>query len=96
MKKGDYVVATKYHDGDPKDHFAVGFYDSMTWHNRYNIVWENGELVRGNGFRKVKKIPAEIGAAIVQNIKNIERRSNSVWAWVRLFEIKSNNPNPAG
>jgi len=29
IKKGDYVLATKYSDGDPKDHFAVGFFDKM-------------------------------------------------------------------
>jgi len=27
MKHGDYVLATKYRDGDPQDHWAVGFYD---------------------------------------------------------------------
>ncbi len=25
---GDYVLATKYHDGNPQDHWCVGFYHS--------------------------------------------------------------------
>jgi len=86
FKKGDYVIATKYEDGDPKDHFAVGFFDSMTWHNRYNIVTSEGELFRGNGFRKAKKISQEIGTKIIANFKDIEQSDKSVWSWVRQFE----------
>ncbi|HET7896446.1 MAG TPA: hypothetical protein VFL47_02215 [Flavisolibacter sp.] len=86
LQKGDYVIATKYDDGDPKDHFAVGFFDSMTWHNRYNIVTSEGELFRGNGFRKAKKISQEVGAKIVSHIKDIEQNDKSVWEWVSEFE----------
>ena len=25
LVRGDYVLATKYADGDPRDHFCVGF-----------------------------------------------------------------------
>jgi len=85
LKKGDYVIATKYEDGDPKDHFAVGFFDSMTWHGRYNIVNDAGELFRHNGFRKVKKISQELGAKIVSHIKDIEQSDRSVWDWVSEF-----------
>lgn len=86
LQKGDYVIATKYDDGDPKDLFAVGFFDSMTWHNRYNIVTSEGELFRGNGFRKAKKISQEVGAKIVSHIKYIEQSDKSVWDWVSEFE----------
>ena len=86
LQKGDYVIATKYDDGDPKDHFAVGFFDSMTWHNRYNIVTSEGELFRGNGFRKAKKISQEVGAKIVSHIKDIEQSDKSVWDWLSEFE----------
>lgn len=86
LQKGDYVVATKYADGDPKDHFCVGFFDSMTWHNRYNIVTNEGELFRHNGFRRAKKIREDVGAKIVAHIKDIEMGDRSVWSWVRQFE----------
>lgn len=86
LKKGDYVVATKYEDGDPKDHFCVGFFDSMTWHNRYNIIDGDGKLFRGNGFRKAKKISRETGAEIILHITDIEENDKSVWSWVNQFE----------
>jgi hypothetical protein len=30
LNKGDYVVATKYGDGDPKDQFCIGFIEGLT------------------------------------------------------------------
>lgn len=30
-KVGDYVLATKYHDGGSLDHWAVGFYAGLAW-----------------------------------------------------------------
>jgi len=86
FKKGDYVIATKYSDGDPKDHFCVGFFESMTWHNRYNIIDDAGQLFRHNGFRKAQKISREVGAKIVSHIKEIELGDISVWDWVKRFE----------
>jgi len=85
LQKGDYVLATKYVDGDPQDHWAVGFYESLTAHEppRHNIVDSNGKLFRGNGFRRVKKISAERGEWLLQNAKLIESSGRSVWWWVR-------------
>ena len=99
--EGDYVLATKYQDGDPNDHFCVGFYRDMTWHSRFNIVfmpeggdlWDDKNLVRHNGFRRAECIPKEEGDFIVFNIKNIEARTNSVWAWLRLFRMKKLTTN---
>lgn len=29
LNSGDYALATKWSDADPKDHWCVGFFDSM-------------------------------------------------------------------
>jgi len=84
--QGDYVVATKWSDGDPNDHFCIGSFKSMTWHNRYNIVDDHGELFRHNGFRKVRKINEEVGAELVAHINEIQKSNISVWDWVDKFE----------
>jgi len=52
--KGDYVLATKYSDGDPLDHWAVGFYDGTTEHMRprHHVIDGDGQRFRVNGFRR--------------------------------------------
>lgn len=85
LQKGDYVVATKYKDGDPRDAFCVGFFESMLF-ERFIIINDNGEKFRANGFRRAKKVRADVGAKIVSNIKQIELSGRSVWSWVRQFE----------
>ncbi len=91
VKKGDYVIATKYKDGDPKDHFVVGFFRNMTWHDRYNIADENGNLFRGNGFRRAKVISEKVGKKIIQNMPIIGQSDRSVWSFVEQFENKLTN-----
>lgn len=86
MKQGDYIVATKYSDGDPKDHFVVGLFRDMTWHGRYNVVDDEGKLFRGNGFRRAKVVSAEVGNKIVTNMTIIENSDRSVWDFVADFE----------
>lgn len=82
IKKGDYVLATKYSDGDPGDHFCVGFYDEFR-NERHYVVDNEGNQFRGNGFRRAKKISAERGRFILENVKDIEIGSRSVWWWAR-------------
>lgn len=86
IKKGDFVIATKYSDGDPNDHFAVGYFQDMNSNNRFNIVDENGKLFRGNGFRKAKKVSKILGNKIIENIKSIEQSNTSVWKFVNAYE----------
>ena len=88
MKKGDYVIATKYRDGDPMDHFVLGFFDGMSDHQkpRYNIVDGEGRPFRGNGFRRAQKITQSTGEKILENITSIEHGSITVWEWVKKFE----------
>jgi len=88
LNKGDYVVATKYSDGDPKDAFCIGFFDSMTEHanSRYMVTNGEGRQFRGNGFRRVRRIRQDVGKKLVDNLHIIEQGSRSVWSWVRQYE----------
>jgi hypothetical protein len=81
---GDYVLATKYGDGDPGDHFAVGYYAGRTpLNDRHLVVHGEGIPFRANGFRRVKKISAGRGSWLVEHFPEIERSSHSVWWWAR-------------
>ena len=86
LKKGDYVLATKYTDGDPNDHFCVGYFDRMLelpLGNRYLIIGNDGSQFRHNGFRRAEKITTEEGNWIVDNMKMIEQCTHrSVWSWI--------------
>lgn len=79
---GDYVLATKHRDGDPQDHWAVGFYDREQ-DGRHYVVDGNGQQMRGNGFRRVAKISAERGAWLLRNARDIELSGRNVWGWKR-------------
>lgn len=94
-KHGDYVMATKYSDGDPLDHWAVGFFAGLTSEHyfspRYDVVDGDGKLFRGNGFRRVKKISAARGEWLVQHAREIEKSGKSVWYFVRCRMEGKNN-----
>ena len=80
---GDYVLATKYNDGDPQDHWCVGFYAGTAAKHydppRYDVVDANGKRFRGNGFRRVEKITHERGAWMLEHAQDIEQSGLSVW-----------------
>lgn len=64
---GDYVLATKYADGDPGDHWALGFYAGPLEGTdkglfvRHMVVDREGRNFRGNGFRRVGRIREDVG-----------------------------------
>ncbi len=60
FKQGDYVLTSKFEDGDPADQWAVGFFDSML-NERYIVVDGDGTKFRCSGFRRCEKIPTEVG-----------------------------------
>lgn len=77
MKKGDYVLATKYSDGDPGDPFCVGFFDSTYDHfgeSRHLVVDNEGKQFRFNGFRRVEKISDAEGHYLVAHMSEISAR----------------------
>ena len=69
---GDYVLATKYSDGDPGDAWALGFYageldmgnDSETIKvaPRYLVNDSSGKTIRPNGYRRVACVRKDVGA----------------------------------
>ena len=85
IKKGDYVLATKWHDGDPMDHFVVGFYDREE-SGRHYVVDAEGNQFRRNGFRRVSKIDRERGHWFVINAKEIEFAGRSIWSLKRNYK----------
>lgn len=80
---GDYVLATKYSDGDPQDQWAVGFYAGVTAQHydppRFDVVDSKGKQFRGNGFRRVERIAPERGAWILKHTRDIELSGMPVW-----------------
>ncbi len=85
MRKGDYVFATKYSDGDPGDQYAVGFFDRMLG-DRYMVTDGNGNQFRGNGFRRCEPITHYQGVWLIQSFPLFEdmwqREQMSVWWWL--------------
>jgi len=69
---GDYVLATKYDDGDPGDPWAVGFYageldmgntrSDIKVAPRYLVNDNNGKTIRPNGYSRVACIRKDVGA----------------------------------
>jgi hypothetical protein len=82
MNKGDYVLATKWNDGYPLDHWCIGFFDTMLG-DRFMVVDSEGKQFRGNGFRRAKKISARRGKFLLDHKFEIEGSSRSLWFWVR-------------
>lgn len=80
---GDYVLASKYDDGDPNDHWAIGFYAGLTAPHydppRFDVVDGDGRKFRGNGFRRVEKISGERGEWMLKHVREIELSCRSVW-----------------
>jgi hypothetical protein len=58
--EGEYVLATKWNDGDPGDAWAVGFYDCER-DGRHFVKDGNGNNIRAGGYRRVARITAEYG-----------------------------------
>jgi hypothetical protein len=83
LKKGDYVLATKWGDGDPQDHWCVGFFSHMLRDDRYIVVDDKGVPFRASGFRRVKRISPRRGKWLLNNAKWIELSNKSVWEWAR-------------
>jgi hypothetical protein len=81
LVRGDYVLATKYADGDPCDHFHVGFFREMLG-DRFLVDDGKGQLARANGFRRCERISARVGHALCAAMPIIgDRSGKSVWYW---------------
>lgn len=69
---GDYVLATKFDDGDPGDWWGVGFYDCEK-DGRHFICDNDGNQIRRGGFRRVGHITTEYGAWLLSVCDALER-----------------------
>lgn len=77
--KGDYVLATKWSDGDPLDQWSVGFYD-RTENGKHFIVDKDGKQMRMNGFRRIGNIRPEFGEWLIMAAQMLELApSISLW-----------------
>jgi hypothetical protein len=72
LQKGDYVLATKYRDGDPFDGWALGFFDGMLREDRFLVVNSEGRQYRANGFRRCERVSLELGDWIFKHRITIE------------------------
>ena len=75
---GTYVLATKYSDGDPRDHWVIGFYDRLEG-GRHYVLDGDGKQMRGNGFRRVQPIESEVGAWLLGKMREAEKGDAGVW-----------------
>jgi hypothetical protein len=102
LVSGDYVLATKYRDGDPMDHFCVGFFRGMLVDcynkttSRYLVEDGNGQLFRANGFQRCERIQRRTGDILVSAFPFIvDKPGRSLWYWRRhlreLQELTTNN-----
>lgn len=83
---GDYVFATKYSDGDPGDHWALGLYDGER-NGRHYVKDNSGNQLRGNGFRRVARIRADVGYWLLQMATALEASpAGTVNLWTMLTE----------
>ena len=94
------MLATKYSDGDPGDHFAIGYYNGSYDHHgqvRHLVVDSEGKSFRANGFRRVATIGTNRGNWMVQNLHHIEamRDRFSVWHWYRASWVELRSASDA-
>ena len=82
---GDYVLATKYSDGDPCDGFCVGVVRSMSVQGRYVVTDNDGKVLGlANGFRRAEKIVRPEGDALVAMFSEVsDRPGPSLWDHLR-------------
>ena len=84
LKRGDYVLGTKYRDAHAQDHFAIGYYGGTCCNGeRHRVLDSNGNDFRHNGFRRCERISVDAGNWLVQKSKDLEK-----WYIARsLFQV---------
>jgi len=81
---GDYVVATKYTDGDPHDPWAIGFYQGTNDRGRCIVHDSDGKSIYSSGYSRIKKISGEKGKWLLDNHELVRLSGFSVYHFVRL------------
>ena len=94
MDKGKYVLATKYHDGDPGDPWAVGYYDRMLPDGRHIVVDDDGRPFRATGFRRVNMVTPKYGKWLLSIARDLEKSPpGSVNLWTMLTPLAQSDKN---
>lgn len=84
LRFDDYVLATKYHDGDPCDQFAIGWFVRVNEAGRYLVCDNDGKLFRASGFRRCARISERVGKLLVKIAPIIsDKPGYSLWHWRR-------------
>ena len=102
LSLGDYVLATKYADGDPGDHYCIGYFTELLDYgerHRFMVVDGKGKPFRGNGFRCCERITPEEGAWMLSRFSQFKPLEfhgetlvgKSVWDW--LAECRAELPS---
>lgn len=95
---GDYVLATKYHDGDPCDHFFVGFVSEVSRKPngvRFMIVDSEGRNQRANGFRRAERITEEEGRELIAMFPEIgDKPGPSLWDHLERIRMEKMSEEP--
>lgn len=94
MQKGDYVLATKYRDGDPGDNWCVGFYDHED-KGRHYVTDADGKQFRANGFRRVGSVAPDYAEWLLSNAAAFETSppgSVNLWGMMGEFATLSDEP----
>lgn len=82
---GEYVLGTKWSDGDPQDPWAIGFLSEIheTSYVRYfTVTHADGRIIR-SGLRKVRKISQDRGKWLLENSRMIEESGRRLGYWLR-------------
>jgi hypothetical protein len=90
LQIGDYVLATKWHDGDPCDHFVVGFLKQILPYNppRYDVCDSEGNSFRSNGFRRVEKITQQEGDYMLSQFEYLGNNPSAPSVWKMLQDYR--------
>ena len=98
MNIGDYVLATKWNDGEAWDHWAVGFYaGTHPWNaERHMVVDAAGNQIRANGFRRCAPVTHELGQWLLQNATELESCGANLWQIVADYQRNQSLPSPEG
>lgn len=84
LEVGDYVLASKYRDGDPNDPWFVGFIKQIIRcedYDKYKIADEDGNLLYSSMLARAERIGKANGHQLVRCKKYIKESNKSVYYW---------------
>lgn len=91
LVKGDYVAATRYRDGDPKDGWAIGYFDKQDDRGRFYVVDDEWKQFHRDGFSRAQRIRDSVGQYLIATIgeSTIDSCGRSFWGLVKKAQSKT-------